>query len=387
MISIFQSLFTRNRRSRVPVEDQDFNLHLSEEEDQITNENENSASVSDEQTFNDEIIMEEGGQSRVSAERNSSNVSDADIAATTIATSGPDDNMDSTSPNTNDSGSLSLSRQQLFQFQILNQSIPQRYSQTENSSSEENLDRDQTYRDDDSVQARRQSTFLLIIMIFLIKLWIDAIQTGDFGLLVLSITSTVWISGKLRERQEAEEWNAEQRLNRAVIMDEERMLENMGMSYQAQISAAIWESRILAMMGGIAEREENIEGVAEETQSRWQRFTLSETKKGNGYRTLCSVSDPSSDSNSSGDNNASKIENIELACEEDATCSICLSEYENGDQIVKLPCDHLYHNDCVTSWTRNHVRCPLCNFDLQAGNTQSESPNFTTPETSSSTSN
>ena len=263
MISIFQSLFTRNRRSRVPVEDQDFNLHLSEEEDQITNENENSASVSDEQTFNDEIIMEEGGQSRVSAERNSSNVSDADIAATTIATSGPDDNMDSTSPNTNDSGSLSLSRQQLFQFQILNQSIPQRYSQTENSSSEENLDRDQTYRDDDSVQARRQSTFLLIIMIFLIKLWIDAIQTGDFGLLVLSITSTVWISGKLRERQEAEEWNAEQRLNRAVIMDEERMLENMGMSYQAQISAAIWESRILAMMGGIAEREENIENKYE----------------------------------------------------------------------------------------------------------------------------
>eukprot|EP00559_Dactyliosolen_fragilissimus_P005706 CAMPEP_0184856060 /NCGR_PEP_ID=MMETSP0580-20130426/1215_1 /TAXON_ID=1118495 /ORGANISM="Dactyliosolen fragilissimus" /LENGTH=140 /DNA_ID=CAMNT_0027350831 /DNA_START=164 /DNA_END=586 /DNA_ORIENTATION=- len=46
------------------------------------------------------------------------------------------------------------------------------------------------------------------------------------------------------------------------------------------------------------------------------------------------------------------------------TCSICLGEYENGDDLTRLPCQHTYHTQCVDAWCSNHVRCPLCNANL-----------------------
>lgn len=49
------------------------------------------------------------------------------------------------------------------------------------------------------------------------------------------------------------------------------------------------------------------------------------------------------------------------------SCSICLCEYERGEKLIRLPCDHLYHEQCLNSWTQNHVRCPLCNYDLMDG--------------------
>jgi len=49
----------------------------------------------------------------------------------------------------------------------------------------------------------------------------------------------------------------------------------------------------------------------------------------------------------------------------DAACSICLCEYEEGETLSKLPCGHIYHDNCITAWVERHVRCPLCNFDLR----------------------
>merc|ERR1712224_575908 len=51
---------------------------------------------------------------------------------------------------------------------------------------------------------------------------------------------------------------------------------------------------------------------------------------------------------------------------EEPSCSICLCEYEEGDKLVALPCKHVFREDCITSWTANHTRCPLCNCDLES---------------------
>jgi hypothetical protein len=53
--------------------------------------------------------------------------------------------------------------------------------------------------------------------------------------------------------------------------------------------------------------------------------------------------------------------------EEAPCCSICLCEYERGEQVLCLPCDHVFHEACLASWTDSHVRCPLCNLDLMDG--------------------
>jgi len=54
------------------------------------------------------------------------------------------------------------------------------------------------------------------------------------------------------------------------------------------------------------------------------------------------------------------------------SCCVCLSDYEAGEFVCQLPCGHVYHSSCITSWCAHHVTCPLCNFDLERGCTTEE---------------
>ncbi len=40
-------------------------------------------------------------------------------------------------------------------------------------------------------------------------------------------------------------------------------------------------------------------------------------------------------------------------------CSICMESLEK--EIVQLPCEHIYHKECIDQWFSNSKRCPLCN--------------------------
>jgi len=41
-------------------------------------------------------------------------------------------------------------------------------------------------------------------------------------------------------------------------------------------------------------------------------------------------------------------------------CSICLSDYQMDETLLRLPCYHIYHKHCVTMWFQQHNTCPLC---------------------------
>ncbi|TXG58575.1 hypothetical protein EZV62_016404 [Acer yangbiense] len=43
------------------------------------------------------------------------------------------------------------------------------------------------------------------------------------------------------------------------------------------------------------------------------------------------------------------------------TCSVCLCEFKEGEQIRVLPeCLHLFHVACIDMWLSSHTNCPNC---------------------------
>ena len=50
---------------------------------------------------------------------------------------------------------------------------------------------------------------------------------------------------------------------------------------------------------------------------------------------------------------------------EDATCSVCLADYEVGEVLRTLPsCRHAFHMPCIDEWLASHQTCPLCRESL-----------------------
>ncbi|GMH24166.1 hypothetical protein Nepgr_026009 [Nepenthes gracilis] len=46
---------------------------------------------------------------------------------------------------------------------------------------------------------------------------------------------------------------------------------------------------------------------------------------------------------------------------EGSDCSVCLTEFQDGDDIRILPkCCHAFHISCIDTWLRSHKNCPLC---------------------------
>jgi len=55
-----------------------------------------------------------------------------------------------------------------------------------------------------------------------------------------------------------------------------------------------------------------------------------------------------------------------LACEPgDDTCAICLGGDDDDGEWTRLPCQHVFHADCIAEWlTERQPHCPLCKYDV-----------------------
>ncbi len=48
----------------------------------------------------------------------------------------------------------------------------------------------------------------------------------------------------------------------------------------------------------------------------------------------------------------------------DTDCCICLSEYQKGEALRRLPCMHRFHSACVDRWLKTDRACPVCKTDV-----------------------
>jgi hypothetical protein len=46
-------------------------------------------------------------------------------------------------------------------------------------------------------------------------------------------------------------------------------------------------------------------------------------------------------------------------------CAICQQGYERGARVIRLPCTHLFHADCITKWLQRKLTCPLDNLPIE----------------------
>jgi hypothetical protein len=57
------------------------------------------------------------------------------------------------------------------------------------------------------------------------------------------------------------------------------------------------------------------------------------------------------------------FEDIE-ANKSEQICSICVQEYTKGERILKLKCEHLFHETCIQECIKYKPVCPLCRHEV-----------------------
>ncbi len=44
-------------------------------------------------------------------------------------------------------------------------------------------------------------------------------------------------------------------------------------------------------------------------------------------------------------------------------CPICMCAFEEGEYAKELPCEHIFHKQCIKTWFEEHSTCPICRQD------------------------
>ena len=50
--------------------------------------------------------------------------------------------------------------------------------------------------------------------------------------------------------------------------------------------------------------------------------------------------------------------------EEETECTICMVDYNGGEEITMLPCFHKFHPMCIGAWFKKEDNCPICQTQI-----------------------
>ncbi|XP_064635147.1 uncharacterized protein LOC135492538 [Lineus longissimus] len=93
--------------------------------------------------------------------------------------------------------------------------------------------------------------------------------------------------------------------------------------------------------------------------------------QGDDYEALLALSDMIGEARPKGLNKTSieqlptKIFKKTASSSKDDECSVCMGEYEDGDNLRILPCFHNFHVKCIDKWIKDNATCPICRVPVK----------------------
>jgi hypothetical protein len=228
---------------------------------------------------------------------------------------------------------------------------------------------------------RRRSVGMVFLIFVLSKLWIDCVTQPSVPLLLLCFIATSWTARWIQYNRDQQD-NLDRQINALYLQQQQRPQganENQDndrnndmnnpsfimnredlhlLSFQAQLALAIMESQRQYLQGGLPDHDTPATpGVSDTTKQQWKVITYKDDEDVN--KKASTMEQHLSNSRSNNKNNNIK-DNVDAP-----HCSICLCEYETNERLYELPCTHVFHQECIDSWTSNHTKCPLCNMELE----------------------
>eukprot|EP00124_Ichthyophonus_hoferi_P002615 Ihof_evm3s186 gene=Ihof_evmTU3s186 len=46
-------------------------------------------------------------------------------------------------------------------------------------------------------------------------------------------------------------------------------------------------------------------------------------------------------------------------------CVVCMEEFHEGEELVSMPCKHVFHETCLSPWLQQHNTCPTCRVTVE----------------------
>ena len=64
----------------------------------------------------------------------------------------------------------------------------------------------------------------------------------------------------------------------------------------------------------------------------------------------------------------SKLKDVSKLEKKKKNCVICMEDFKIGDEVLFIPCLHVFHKNCIVEWFKDHNDCPVCKFKLTSEN-------------------
>ena len=53
--------------------------------------------------------------------------------------------------------------------------------------------------------------------------------------------------------------------------------------------------------------------------------------------------------------------------QQELECAVCKEDFDVGSEVLKLPCRHVFHSDCISAWLEKDSTCPMCRHKMPSG--------------------